>query len=110
MVPALDLGLQRVETADTRGEDRAEPCRLDTDAGRAAGLVERLAGRVVHRREQGLIQRGPRSEKSYRAALDRLFDSGKIADLVNTKSISSAIDFFFGRSELSPRPVSQECL
>jgi len=28
-------------------------------------------------------------------------DLGKIAELVNTKSISSAIDFFFGRSELS---------
>ncbi|MGE0481874.1 MAG: DNA-directed RNA polymerase subunit beta [Phycisphaerae bacterium] len=37
---------------------------------------------------------------------------GKIADLVNTKSISSAIDFFFGRSELSQvvdqtNPLSQ---
>ena len=26
---------------------------------------------------------------------------GKIADLVNSKSISSAVDFFFGRGELS---------
>lgn len=37
---------------------------------------------------------------------------GKIAELVNTKSISSAIDFFFGRSELSQvvdqtNPLSQ---
>ncbi|QOJ15398.1 MAG: DNA-directed RNA polymerase subunit beta [Planctomycetia bacterium] len=37
---------------------------------------------------------------------------GKISDLVNTKSISSAIDFFFGRSELSQvvdqtNPLSQ---
>ena len=37
---------------------------------------------------------------------------GKIADLVNTKSVSSAIDFFFGRSELSQvvdqtNPLSQ---
>ncbi|MGE3182432.1 MAG: DNA-directed RNA polymerase subunit beta, partial [Phycisphaerae bacterium] len=37
---------------------------------------------------------------------------GKVAELVNTKSISSAIDFFFGRSELSQvvdqtNPLSQ---
>ena len=37
---------------------------------------------------------------------------GKVADIVNTKSISSAIDFFFGRSELSQvvdqtNPLSQ---
>ena len=37
---------------------------------------------------------------------------GKIADIVNTKSVSSAIDFFFGRSELSQvvdqtNPLSQ---
>ncbi|MBU0617502.1 MAG: DNA-directed RNA polymerase subunit beta, partial [Planctomycetes bacterium] len=37
---------------------------------------------------------------------------GKIAELVNTKSVSSAIDFFFGRSELSQvvdqtNPLSQ---
>ena len=39
-------------------------------------------------------------------------DIGKIADLVNSKSISSAIDFFFGRGELSQvvdqtNPLSQ---
>jgi DNA-directed RNA polymerase subunit beta len=38
----------------------------------------------------------------------------KIADLVNSKSISSAIDFFFGRSELSQvvdqtNPLSSSC-
>jgi DNA-directed RNA polymerase subunit beta len=38
----------------------------------------------------------------------------KIADLVNSKSISSAIDFFFGRSELSQvvdqtNPLSSWC-
>ncbi len=37
---------------------------------------------------------------------------GKVADIVNTKSVSSAIDFFFGRSELSQvvdqtNPLSQ---
>lgn len=35
---------------------------------------------------------GPRSQKSYRAALDRLFESGKIADLVEQKAPGETAD------------------
>ena len=37
-------------------------------------------------RDGGFRKTGPRSQKSYRAALDRLFDSGKIGDLVEDKT------------------------
>ena len=48
-----------------------------------------------HRREerpQGGGRRTGRSQKSYRAALDRLFDSGKIGDLVEERTGQAADD------------------
>lgn len=55
--------------------------------------IDKTRDRSTHRRDDrpggGLKPRGPRSQKSYRAALDRLFDSGKIGDLVEEKAPSS---------------------
>lgn len=52
--------------------------------------IDRGRDRSKHRQEDRSRgegpRRGPRSEKSYRAALDRLFDSGKIADIVDPKT------------------------
>lgn len=57
--------------------------------------IDRRKDGSSHRREErrdvgGRGPRGPRREKSYKAALDRLFDSGKIADLVEEKSGGAA--------------------
>jgi len=51
--------------------------------------IDRNKDRSSHRREDrrdAPAGRGPRREKSYRATLDRLFDSGKIGALVEQKT------------------------
>lgn len=53
--------------------------------------IDRAKDKSAHRKEErpepGFGRRqGKRREKSYRAALDRLFDSGKIADLVEKQT------------------------
>jgi len=50
--------------------------------------IDRNKDRSAHRRDERPEQKGkgPRREKSYRATLDRLFDSGKIAELVEQKT------------------------
>lgn len=58
--------------------------------------IDRNKDRSAHRKEErpegGGRRGGPRRERSYRAALDRLFDSGKIAELVEQKAPSSEGD------------------
>jgi hypothetical protein len=50
--------------------------------------IDRNKDRSSHRKEERPEgqNRGGRQKQSYRAALDRLFDSGKIADLVEAKT------------------------
>lgn len=50
--------------------------------------IDKQRDRSQHRREEKPVverKRGPGSQKSYRAQLDRLFETGKIADLVAQK-------------------------
>jgi len=58
--------------------------------------VDRQKDRSAHRKEERRDgdrgPRGPRREKSYRAALDRLFESGKIAELVQQKDPTAAAE------------------
>ena len=53
---------------------------------------DRSSHRKEERRDSDDRRGGPRRERSYRAALDRLFDSGKIAELVEQKAPSSGSD------------------
>lgn len=53
--------------------------------------IDKSKDRSQHRRDErpldyGKKNKGPLSNKSYRAALDRLFDSGRIADLVEQQA------------------------
>jgi hypothetical protein len=50
--------------------------------------IDKQKDRSQHRRDEKPVvekKRGPGSQKSYRAQLDRLFETGKIADLVAAK-------------------------
>ncbi len=51
--------------------------------------IDKAKDRSAHRRDEKPAterKRGPGSQKSYRAALDRLFETGKIAELVEQKA------------------------
>jgi acetyl-CoA carboxylase carboxyltransferase component len=55
--------------------------------------IDKQRDRSQHRREEKPVverKRGPGSQKSYRAQLDRLFETGKIADLVAQKAPSTS--------------------
>jgi len=58
--------------------------------------IDQKKDRSIHRREEQAGNRsnrsGPGSQKSYRAALDKLFASGKIGDLVAEKIGDAATD------------------
>lgn len=55
--------------------------------------IDKMRDKSRHRDDRdgpvGLGPRGQRSQKSYRAALDRLFESGRIGELVDQKSPGS---------------------
>ena len=84
--------------------------RLDPDTGRSVALIDdidHLGNRrlrtldelAVEEIRKGLLKL--RRTVQERMSVKDPEEVAKIADLVNSKSISSAIDFFFGRSELS---------
>ncbi|MBO6514039.1 MAG: DNA-directed RNA polymerase subunit beta, partial [Phycisphaerales bacterium] len=84
--------------------------RLDPDTGRPVAMVDdidHLGNRrlrtmdelAVEEIRKGLLKL--RRTVQERMSVKDPEEVAKIADLVNSKSISSAIDFFFGRSELS---------
>jgi len=55
--------------------------------------IDKQKDRSQHRREDKPVvekKRGPGSQKSYRAQLDRLFETGKIADLVAQRAPDAA--------------------
>jgi hypothetical protein len=67
--------------------------------------IDRAKDKSAHRKEErpdpGFGRRqGKRREKSYRAALDRLFDSGKIADLVEKQTGEKSSDQSQGDSRI----------
>jgi hypothetical protein len=61
---------------------------------------DRSAHRKEERREGERTGKGPRREKSYRAALDRLFETGKIAELVEQKAPGSGESKEHGESRI----------
>ncbi len=84
--------------------------RLDADTGRPVAVVDdidHLGNRrlrtldelAVEELRKGFLKL--RRTVQERMSVKEAEEMTKIADLVNSKSISSAIDFFFGRSELS---------
>ncbi len=84
--------------------------RVDPDTGRAVAIIDdidHLGNRrlrtldelAVEEVRKGLLKL--RRTVQERMSVKDPEEVAKIADLVNSKSISSAIDFFFGRSELS---------
>ncbi|MFZ4431474.1 MAG: DNA-directed RNA polymerase subunit beta, partial [Phycisphaerales bacterium] len=84
--------------------------RIDPETGRAAAVVDdidHLGNRRLRTLDELAVDELRKGFiKLKRTVQERMAqkdpeDLVKIADLVNTKSISSAIDFFFGRSELS---------
>jgi DNA-directed RNA polymerase subunit beta len=97
-------GRRGPETAARRAGGRHRPPGQPPppDAGRAGGRGA----------AQGLPQAPPHRQE--RMSVKDPDELAKIADLVNSKSISSAIDFFFGRGELSQvvdqtNPLSRSC-
>jgi hypothetical protein len=58
--------------------------------------IDKMRDRSAHRHDERAPgaerKRGPGSQKSYRAALDRLFETGKIAELVEQRAPGSTPD------------------
>jgi DNA-directed RNA polymerase subunit beta len=84
--------------------------RLDTETGRPVAVVDdidHLGNRRLRTLDELAVEELRKGFlKLRRTVQERMSvkdpdEIAKIADLVNSKSISSAIDFFFGRSELS---------
>lgn len=74
------------------GEEPGAETMSDDDRPRRSWReIDRAKDRSVHRKDErpegiGGRQKGQRRERSYRAALDRLFESGKIADLMELQT------------------------
>jgi len=90
----LDLRSNRID-ADT-GRPVAQVDDIDHLGNRRLRTLDELA---VEELRKGLLKL--RRTVQERMSVKDPDEVAKIADLVNSKSVSSAIDFFFGRSELS---------
>jgi hypothetical protein len=74
---------------------QAEPIMSDDDRPRKSWReIDKAKDRSVHRKEERRDPQGrpmgQRRQKSYRASLDRLFDSGKISELVEQQAPGTA--------------------